>query len=121
MDITDAVDFIREKRSAVLVTAKRSGRPQTSNIVYVVEGDEVQISVTETRAKTRNLRRDPRATLHVSSADFWAYVSIEADVEIMAVAAEPCRPQHLGSIGTHLHDPGVEGVGGSFLVRVVKG
>lgn len=37
----------------------RDGRPQTSNVVYAVQDNEVRISVTEDRAKTRNPRRDP--------------------------------------------------------------
>lgn len=89
MDIADATEFISNNKSGVLVTTKRDGRPQTSNIVFVVDDGQVLISVTDSRAKTRNLRRDPRATLHVSSDDFWSYVSIEADVELMPVATDP--------------------------------
>ena len=53
----------------VLVTLRRDGRPQTSNVVYAVRGSQVLVSVTEDRAKTRNLRRAPRADLHVSTSD----------------------------------------------------
>jgi len=59
----------------VLVTLKRNGRPQLSNIIYAYDAltRTVRISVTENRAKTRNLRRDPRASLYVRSEDFWSY------------------------------------------------
>ena len=49
----------------------------------------IAISVTDSRAKTRNLRRDPRASLHVAQSDFWAYAVVECDVELMPVAADP--------------------------------
>ncbi|MET0451991.1 MAG: PPOX class F420-dependent oxidoreductase [Mycobacterium sp.] len=66
----------------VLATIKRDGRPQLSNIAYHFDPREVAISVsiTEPRAKTRNLRRDPRASIHVSSDDGWAYAVAEGDV-----------------------------------------
>lgn len=91
MDITTALAFVAERRNGILVTIKRDGRPQSSNIAYAMgEGDDagkILISVTDGRAKTSNLRRDPRASLHVNRDDFWAYAVIEADVELTAVAA----------------------------------
>jgi PPOX class probable F420-dependent enzyme len=76
----------------VLVTLKADGRPQSSNIVYTVDGDTARISVTDGRAKTANLRRDPRASLHVNRDDFWAYVVLEGDAELSPVAAAPDDP-----------------------------
>ncbi len=90
METSAALDFIRDRRQGVLVTLKRDGRPQLSNIAYVLGDDDViRISVTDDRAKTNNLRRDPRASLHVTTDDFWAYAVIEADVELTPVAAAP--------------------------------
>ncbi|MEX2626527.1 MAG: PPOX class F420-dependent oxidoreductase [Ilumatobacteraceae bacterium] len=90
MEISDALDFIRDRRQGVLVTLKRDGRPQLSNIAYVLGDDGViRISVTDGRAKTANLRRDQRASLYVTRDDFWAYVVVEADVELTPVAASP--------------------------------
>ena len=77
-------------RRGVLVTLKRDGRPQLSNIVYTVGDDDViHISVTDGRAKTANLRRDPRASLHVTSEDFYAYAVVEGTVTLGPVAADP--------------------------------
>lgn len=47
------------------------------------------ISVTEVRAKTANLRRDPRAVLHVSDAGSWSYVSFDGTVELLPTASRP--------------------------------
>ena len=93
MEISDALDFVADKRNGMLIALKSDGRPQSSNIAYTVgTGDDagkILISVTNGRAKTTNLRRDPRASLHVNRDDFWAYVVIEADVELTPVASTP--------------------------------
>lgn len=90
MQIDDALDFILDKRNGILIALKSDGRPQSSNISYAVGADNViRISVTDGRAKTANLRRDPRASLHVNRDDFWAYVVIEADVTMTPVAQSP--------------------------------
>jgi PPOX class probable F420-dependent enzyme len=88
VDLTDALAFLRDRRQGVLATQRRDGRPQLSNIAYHLGDDDViRISVTDGRAKTANLRRDPRASLHVTRDDFWAYVVVDADVELLPTAA----------------------------------
>jgi PPOX class probable F420-dependent enzyme len=90
MDLSDALDRARSQRLGVLTTIKRDGRPQLSNITYSVGDDGViRISVTDGRAKTKNLRRDPRASLYVGRNDGWAYVVLEGDVTLSAVASAP--------------------------------
>jgi PPOX class probable F420-dependent enzyme len=90
MQISDALDFIRDKPNGILIALKSDGRPQSSNIAYAVGDDGViRVSVTDGRAKTSNLRRDPRASLHVNRDDFWAYAVIEADVTLLPVAQSP--------------------------------
>lgn len=75
----------------MLATLKRDGRPQLSNILFAWDAEkrEAAISVTDGRAKTRNLRRDPRASLHVQSADGWSYAVGEGTAAMTEVAREP--------------------------------
>ncbi|KUI38582.1 PPOX class F420-dependent oxidoreductase [Mycobacterium sp. GA-2829] len=75
----------------VLATIKRDGRPQLSNVTYYFDARAValQVSITEPRAKTRNLRRDPRASIHVSSDDGWAYAVAEGEAVLTPPAAAP--------------------------------
>jgi PPOX class probable F420-dependent enzyme len=75
----------------VLATIKRDGRPQLSNVAYHFDPREVtiQVSITEPRAKTRNLRRDPRASIHVSADDGWAYAVAEGNVRLTPPAMTP--------------------------------
>jgi len=90
MDLATALEFVATKHQGVLTSQKRDGRPQLSNIAYHVGDDGViRISVTDGRAKTSNLRRDPRASLHVTRDDFYAYAVIEARTEVTPVAAAP--------------------------------
>ena len=85
------LDFVADNGRGVLATLRRDGRPQLSNVGYVWDADAglARISVTADRAKTRNLQRDPRASLHVTSADFWTWVVVEGTAELTAVAADP--------------------------------
>ncbi|MGV0633297.1 PPOX class F420-dependent oxidoreductase [Mycolicibacillus trivialis] len=73
----------------VLATLKRDGRPQLSNVSYHFDAREqlIRVSITEPRAKTRNLRRDPRASLLVSSDDGWSYAVAEGTAQLTPPAA----------------------------------
>lgn len=74
-----------------LATTKRDGRPQLSLVTYHFDPRALSIeaSVTETRAKTRNLRRDPRASLMVNSEDGWSYAVAEGNAVLSPPAASP--------------------------------
>ena len=85
--------LVAERHLGVLVTHKRDGRAQLSNVAYAYARNEddgiLRISVTDDRAKTANLRRDPRASFHVTTDDFWAYTVIEGTASLTPVASEP--------------------------------
>ncbi|KUJ64048.1 pyridoxine 5'-phosphate oxidase, partial [Streptomyces albus subsp. albus] len=59
------------------------------NHAYYPEEGVIRVSVTEGRAKTRNLRRDPRASYHVTSDDRWAWTVVDATAELGPPAADP--------------------------------
>jgi PPOX class probable F420-dependent enzyme len=88
MELSDALTFAASRRNGVLATAKRDGRPQLSNITYLVDGGDVLISITADRAKYVNLTRNPAASLYVAREDFWAYVVLEGDVTLTPIAAD---------------------------------
>jgi PPOX class probable F420-dependent enzyme len=77
--------------TAALVTLKRDGRPQLSNVGYAYDESAgvVRISLTDDRAKTRNLRRDPRASLYVTTPDWRGYLVVEGTVRLTPVAEAP--------------------------------
>lgn len=80
-----------EGHGGVLVTLKRDGRPQLSNVSHAYDPADrtIRVSVTDGRAKTRNLRRDPRASYHVTTGDRWAYAVAEGTADLTPVAAGP--------------------------------
>ncbi|MEW2432029.1 PPOX class F420-dependent oxidoreductase [Micromonospora sp. NPDC047644] len=83
-------DLVADRSMGVLATIKRDGRPQLSTVLYSFDRDAglIRVSVTEGRAKTANLRRDPRASFHVSSADGWAYAVVDGRAELTPPATE---------------------------------
>lgn len=85
------LDLLSGGRIGVLATIKRDGRPQMSNVMYGFDRPRglIRVSVTDDRAKTANLRRDPRASLQVSAQGGWAYVVAEVRAELTPVAAQP--------------------------------
>ena len=90
-DDTALKNFIAAHSHGVLATIRRDGRPQLSTIthLYDAEAGTIIASVTETRAKTRNMRRDPRVTYHVGSEDGWSYAVVEGRAELTSPAAAP--------------------------------
>jgi PPOX class probable F420-dependent enzyme len=89
MDLAEALGHAASTREGVLVTLKRDGTPQLSNIYFHLIDGVARISVTDDRAKTANLRRDSRASLWVSHGDFFHYVVLEGTAELSAVAERP--------------------------------
>ena len=84
-----ALALVAAHRVGVLVTLRRDGRAQTSNVAYAVSGNEVRVSLTEDRAKTRNLRRDPRVGLHVSTPDLSSWAAVEGTADLSPVSTTP--------------------------------
>ena len=82
-------DWLRTHRHAVLITLRRDGSPQSSNVLTTYDGEVFRVSVTADRAKTHNLRRDPRALLHLLGDSFWQYGSIGCRAEVGPVTQTP--------------------------------
>ena len=82
-------------RLGVLATIKKNGIPQLSPVTpfYDRDADVVYVSMTEGRAKTTNLRRDPRAALEVTSADGWSWATAEGTVTLTGPGTDPAGPE----------------------------
>ena len=85
------LDLAADRNLGVLSTIKRDGRPQLSMVSLTVDrgGPSVRVSVTDGLAKVANLRRDPRASVLIASADGWSYAVLEGTVALSPVAAHP--------------------------------
>jgi len=85
------VALAASRNIGALVTIKRDGRPQLSTVNFTFNPVTalVRISVVDGRAKVHNLRRDPRASVFVTSADGWTYAVLEGTVELSPMAVAP--------------------------------
>ena len=99
-DMTAATKFdphtlLAEARLGVLATIKSDGRPQLSPITPYYDRDAgiIYVSMTEGRAKTVNLRRDPRAALEVTRDDGWAWATADGTAELVGPGTDPHGPE----------------------------
>jgi PPOX class probable F420-dependent enzyme len=87
MERAEAVEFVRGNARAVLATRRSNGDPQLSPIIIATDGEgRVVFSTSEDRAKTKNLRRDPRASLCVLKDSFYGgSIQIDGRAEIVSL------------------------------------
>jgi len=83
----EARDFLRANHRAVLATVRGDGRPQLSPVTCGLDqAGRVIISTRETAVKTRNLRRNPLASLCVfTDAFFGRWVQVEGSAEVVSL------------------------------------
>jgi PPOX class probable F420-dependent enzyme len=84
-------ELIASNNQGILAAVTKAGYPHLTNVLYVWDATErmARVSTTAPRVKARILRRDPRATLHVSGAHFWSYAVAECDADVSTVATTP--------------------------------
>lgn len=87
--------LLAQSRLGVLATIKASGMPQLSPVTpyYDRDAEVIYVSMTEGRAKTANLRRDPRAALEVTSSDGWSWATAEGTVTLTGPGTDPHGPE----------------------------
>lgn len=105
MDLEKARTFLETHHRAVLATRRRSGDPQLSVVAAGVDDEgRAVISSRETAVKTKNLRRDPRASLLVMSDQFYGeWVQLDGTVEVVSLpdAMEPLVDYYRRVAGEH--------------------
>lgn len=87
--------LLAESQIGILATIKANGLPQLSPVTpyYDQESEQILVSITEGRAKTANLRRDPRAALEVTSADGWSWATAEGPATLIGPGTDPNGPE----------------------------
>ncbi|AXX31588.1 PPOX class F420-dependent oxidoreductase [Actinosynnema pretiosum subsp. pretiosum] len=91
----DPKDLLAHSSLGVLATLKADGAPQLSPVqpYYDREAEVVLVSTTAGRAKARNLGRDPRAALEVTSGDGLSWATAEGTVELTGPGSDPRGPE----------------------------
>ena len=101
----ELLKFVRDRHDAVLVTVREDGRPQVSPVTLGVDdGDRLVVASYPSRAKSKNLRRDPAATVCVLSDDFggpWVQIDGQAEVIDVPAAVEPLVTYYRNIAGDH--------------------
>ena len=89
MEASKARQFITANHRAVLATQRADGRPQLSPVSCTVDADGyVIVSTRETAVKTKNLRRNPLASLCVFGDGFFGqWVQVEGPAEVISLPA----------------------------------
>jgi PPOX class probable F420-dependent enzyme len=79
--------FLEQQHAAAMITLRPDGTPHAVRVgVGLIDG-KVWSSGTQTRVRTRHLRRDPRATLFVfdagAGAQGWRWLALESTVTVL--------------------------------------
>jgi PPOX class probable F420-dependent enzyme len=83
--MSDLLDFIRPRHRMVLITFRRDGSLQSSPVTAGVDRDgRIVVASYPQRAKTKNIRRHPQASVVVLSDDFnGPYVQVDGSAEVI--------------------------------------
>ncbi|WP_406311979.1 PPOX class F420-dependent oxidoreductase [Streptosporangium sp. NBC_01639] len=100
MDLDKARNFIRDNHRAVLLTWHADGRAQLSPVTVGLDAEgHAIVSTRETAVKVRNLRRDPRAALCVTTDAFYGeWIQIEGTATVVSL------PEAMEALVTYYRD-----------------
>ncbi len=104
MDLDDARAFLREHHRGILATFRSDGRPQMSPIAVGIDAEGRGIvSTREDAYKVRNVRRDPRVSICVTSDDFWRWIQVDGTATVLSLpeAMEPLVDYYRTLSGEH--------------------
>jgi PPOX class probable F420-dependent enzyme len=101
------LELLRGKHFGVVATVGPDGAPQTSVVWLDTDGEHLIFNTTNSRAKSRNLRRDPRVNVTVWDNDNpYLYFEVAGKAELDTEGAN----EHIGELsrkynGTDFHAP----------------
>ena len=86
----ELLDFVRVRHRFALITTRQDGRPQVSPVAGGVDGEgRLVVSTYPERAKVKNLRRDPSASVLVMSDDFdGPWVQVDGTAEVLDMPSQ---------------------------------
>jgi PPOX class probable F420-dependent enzyme len=105
VDRDELAEFVRSRHNGVLITTRRDGRPQMSLVTMGLDADgRIVVSSYPERAKVRNLRRNPLASMVVMSDTFHGeFVQVDGTAEILDLpeVLEPLVDYYRAISGEH--------------------
>ncbi|WP_318212058.1 PPOX class F420-dependent oxidoreductase [Streptomyces sp. SJL17-1] len=84
-------ELLSTQQFGTLATNKSSGHPHLTTMLYSwdPEARVVRFSTTADRVKAKQLRRDPRAAVHVPGGDVWSFAVAEGEAEVSETTTTP--------------------------------
>lgn len=84
MNLSQAQAYLKQTHNGTLATAKKDGRPQLSNILYLYDEDtnEIKISTTADRFKARNIQRNPQVSMVAQGQNWFQYLVVEGTATV---------------------------------------
>lgn len=105
VDLPTLLDFVRPRHHMLLTTFRSDGSLQSSPVAGGVDdAGRIVIASYPQRAKSANIRRDPRASVTVISDEFnGPYVQVDGDAEVIDLpeAVEPLVDYFRAIAGEH--------------------
>ena len=105
VDLEALLQFAGSRHHGLLITTRADGRPQASPVACGVDDSgRIVVSTYPQRAKARNARRDPRASIVILSEDFdgpWVQVDGSAEVIDATEDVEPLVEYYRCIAGEH--------------------
>jgi PPOX class probable F420-dependent enzyme len=101
------LELLRDTNFAVVATVGEDGSPQTSVVWIDTDGENVVFNTTNSRAKGRNLRKNPRVSVTIwDKDDPYRYLEVEGTAELEENgAAEHINDLSLEYEGKEFHTP----------------
>ncbi|MEU8674313.1 TIGR03618 family F420-dependent PPOX class oxidoreductase [Streptomyces sp. NPDC048560] len=117
---TELSRLLREQRFGVLANVRSTGHPHLSTVLYHWDEETrtVRVSTTDERLKSRLVRRNSRAALHVQGPDIWSFAVAEGEAEVSEPTTAPgdATGRELLSLTPGFEDPADET---AFLEQLV--
>ena len=105
VQLDQLLEFVRPRHRALLLTTRADGRPQGSPVTCGVDdAGRLVVSTYPERAKARNARRDPRASVIVLSDEWdgpWVQIDGTAEVIDSPDSVEPLVEYYRNIAGEH--------------------
>ncbi|HVU77701.1 MAG TPA: PPOX class F420-dependent oxidoreductase [Gaiellaceae bacterium] len=116
-ELTDSqIDLLRsDKAFAAVATLGDDGSPQTSIVWVDTDGEHVVFNTTNSRAKGRHLRRDPRVSVTVFDRDDpYRYFEVEGAAELELGGAD----DHIDELSRKYRGEDFDGPRDRVIVKV---
>ena len=92
IDLATGLDYAASVRAGALITLRRDGRPQSSDVHHGVLDGTIVFSVLPRRAKVFNVERDPRVAYHISNHEDGSYLSFDGTAQVSPIATDLDSP-----------------------------